>query len=163
MTAFDYAALAVLGLSVMVSVLRGAVREMMALVSWIGSAVIATQFAPAVSALLPAALTSPTLRLAAAFIALLLVSLLLFGFVGVTLTRLVVKSGMTGTDRSLGAVFGLLRGIVILVVLVLLGGLTPLPREPAWRNAVFSPALEALATYVRTYLPQRLAQHIRFD
>jgi len=163
MTAFDYVALIVLGLSVLASVMRGAVREVMALVSWIGSAVIALHFAPDVSAWLPAALSSPTLRLAVAFIALLLICLLLFTFVSLAASKLLIRSGMTATDRTLGAVFGLLRGVAILVVLVLVGGLTPLPKEPAWRNAWFSPPLEALALVARSYLPQRVAEHIHFD
>jgi membrane protein required for colicin V production len=163
MTGFDYVALIVLGLSVLASVIRGAVREIMALVSWIGSTLIALHFAPAVSAWLPAAISGPTLRLAAAFVAVLLVCLLLFSFVSLAAAKLVMKSGMTATDRTLGALFGLLRGVAILVVLVLIAGLTPLPREPAWRNALFSPPLEALALVARNYLPQRVAEHIHFD
>ena len=72
-------------------------------------------------------------------------------------------AGLNGTDRTLGAVFGVVRGVVILVLLVLLAGLTPLPREPVWRNAMFSPPLEALALYARGYLPQRFTEHIRFE
>lgn len=163
MTGFDYIVLIVLGLSVLVSVVRGAVREVMSLASWIVSAFVATRFAPAVSALLPTAVTSPTVRVAAAFIVVLVICLMLFALVSLLLTKLVVKSGLNGTDRTLGALFGLLRGVVILVLLVLLAGLTPLPREPAWRNAMFSQPLEALATYARAYLPQRFTEHIRFD
>ena len=163
MTGFDYIVLIVLGLSVLVSVVRGAVREVVALASWIVSGFVAIRFAPAVSALFPAAITSPAVRVAAAFIVVLVICLMLFALVSLLLTKLVAKSGLNGTDRTLGALFGLLRGVVILVLLVLLGGLTPLPREPAWRNAMFSPPLEALAIYARGYLPQRFTQHIRFD
>jgi membrane protein required for colicin V production len=112
---------------------------------------------------LPAALTSPTVRVAAAFVVVLVACLMLFALVTLLLTKLIAKSGLNGTDRTLGAFFGLLRGVVILVLLVLLAGLTPLPREPAWRNAMFSPPLEALAIYAGGYLPQRFTEHIRFD
>ena len=163
MTGFDYIVLIVLGLSVLVSVVRGAVREVMSLASWVVSAFVGTRFAPAVSVLLPAALTSPTVRVAAAFVVVLVACLMLFALVTLLLTKLIAKSGLNGTDRTLGAFFGLLRGVVILVLLVLLAGLTPLPREPAWRNAMFSPPLEALAIYAGGYLPQRFTEHIRFD
>lgn len=163
MTAFDYVVLTVLGVSVLVSVVRGAIREVVALASWVVSGFVAIRFAPAVSGLFPAAITSPTLRFAAAFILVLVIGLVLFALVGLLLTQLVTKTRLTGTDRTLGALFGLLRGVVILVLLVLLAGLTPLPRAPAWRNAMFSPLLEALAIYARDYLPQRFTQHIRFD
>ena len=101
--------------------------------------------------------------MAAAFIVVLVICLLLFAVVSLVLTKLIAKSGLNGTDRTLGALFGLVRGVLILVLLVMLGGLTPLPREPAWRNAMFSPPLEALALYARGYLPQRFTEHIRFD
>ena len=163
MTGFDYIVLTVLGLSVLVSLVRGAVREVVALASWIVSGFVAIRFAPSVSALFPSVVTSPEIRVAAAFIVVLVTCLLFFALVSLLLTKLMAKSGMNGTDRTLGALFGLLRGLVILVLLVLLGGLTPLPREPAWRNAMFSPPLEALAIYARGYLPQRFTEHIRFD
>jgi len=53
--------------------------------------------------------------------------------------------------------------VLILVVLTLLAGMTPLPRERSWRNALFSPPLESLAILVRTYLPEALASRIRYD
>ena len=162
MTAFDYVVLAVLGVSVLISVLRGATREVMALASWIGATLTAIYFAVPVAGLWPAQLTSPTVRIGAAFVVVMLVSLLLFSLVSIALSQMVRKAGLTSTDRTLGAVFGLVRGVLILVVLVLLAGLTPLPREPAWRNAMFSAPLVELAIYVRSYLPRSIADEIRF-
>jgi membrane protein required for colicin V production len=163
MTGFDYIVLIVMGLSVLVAVVRGALREVVALASWVVSGFVAVRFAPSVSALFPSVVTSQEVRVAAAFIVVLVICLLLFAVVSLLLTKLIAKSGLNGTDRTLGALFGVVRGVVILVLLVLLGGLTPLPHEPAWRNAMFSPPLEALATYARGYLPQRFTERIRFD
>lgn len=163
MTGFDYIVLVVMALSVLVSVVRGALREFVALASWVVSGFVAVRFAPSVSGLFPSVVTSPEIRVAAAFIVVLVICLLLFAVVSLVLTKLIAKSGLNGTDRTLGALFGLVRGVLILVLLVMLGGLTPLPREPAWRNAMFSPPLEALALYARGYLPQRFTEHIRFD
>jgi membrane protein required for colicin V production len=163
MNALDYVVLAVLGLSVLISVLRGAAREVMSLVSWVGSALLALHFAPALARLLPASLSNPALRLAAAFIAILLVSLLVFMLVTSALAELVKHSGLSPLDRSLGALFGFLRGVVILVVLTLLAGLTALPNEPAWRGSLFAPPLEALAVCARTFLPRALGERIRYQ
>jgi membrane protein required for colicin V production len=138
-------------------------REVMSIVSWIASGFLAVYLAPPAATLLPAKLTSPSLRLAAAFVAILLVSLLLFGLVALGLSRLLRKSGLSASDRALGALFGLARGLLILVVLTLVGGLTTLPREPAWRDAMFSPPLEALALAARDYLPQAVASRIGYD
>ena len=163
MTAFDYVVLAVIGLSVLVSIFRGAVREIMALTSWIGSGFIAMEFSPSVSGVLPFAISNPTIRIAVAFVVLLLISLLLFALVSLTVSNLVKKAGLSSMDRTVGAFFGLLRGIVVLVLLVLLAGLTPLPRDPAWRNATFSPPLEALAIFARGFLPEPFAVRIRYE
>jgi membrane protein required for colicin V production len=162
-TAVDYAALGIAGLSVLVSFFRGAVREVMALSSWIGAFLIARYFAPMCSSLLPASLSHPWLRLAVAFAGLMLVSLVLFALVTVALTRIVRRSKLNPWDRALGVLFGLARAVVILVALVLAAGLTPLPRDPAWRSALFAPSLVALAKKARAYLPEALAERIRFE
>ena len=163
MTAFDYVVLAVIGLSVLVSIFRGAVREIMALASWIGSGFIAIEFSPSVSGVLPSAISNPTIRIAVAFVVLLLTCLLLFALVSLAASNLIKKAGLSSMDRTVGAFFGLLRGIVVLVLLVLLAGLTPLPRDPAWRNATFSPPLEALAIFARGFLPEAFAVRIRYE
>ena len=163
MTGFDYIVLAVMALSVLVSVVRGALREVVSLASWVASGFVAVRFAPSVAGLFPSIITSPEVRVGVAFILVLVICLVVFSVMSLLLTKLIAKAGLNGTDRTLGAVFGVVRGVVILVLLVLLAGLTPLPREPVWRNAMFSPSLEALALYARGYLPQRFTEHIRFE
>jgi membrane protein required for colicin V production len=163
MTAVDYAVVGIVGLSVLVSLFRGAVREVMALASWVGAFLIARHFAPMFSHLLPTSLSHPWLRLAVAFAGLMLVSLVLFALATVALTRVVRRSKLVPWDRALGVLFGFARALVILVALVLAAGLTPLPRDPAWRNSLFSPPLVLLAKKVRAYLPDALAERIRYE
>ena len=163
MTAFDYVVLTVIGLSVLVSIFRGAVREIMALASWVVSGFVAIELSPRVSGVLPSAISNPTIRIAVAFVVLLLIGLLLFALVGLAVSNLVKKAGLSSMDRTLGVFFGLLRGIVVLVLLVLVAGLTPLPHDPAWRNATFSPPLEALAIFARGFLPEAFAVRIRYE
>jgi membrane protein required for colicin V production len=66
-------------------------------------------------------------------------------------------------DRVLGAVFGMLRGMLVVLILVLLGGLTALPRQPVWRDAMLSPPLEAAALTAKLYLPSELSKRIGYD
>jgi membrane protein required for colicin V production len=162
-TAVDYAVLGIAALSVLVSLFRGAVREVMALASWIGAFLIARYFAPMFAVVLPAALSHSWLRLAVAFACLMLGSLVAFALVTVALTRIVRRSKLAPWDRALGVLFGLARALVILVALALAAGLTPLPRDPAWRNGLFTPPLVALAKKARAYLPEALADRIRFE
>jgi membrane protein required for colicin V production len=98
-----------------------------------------------------------------AFVGVLVGCLMLFGLAALALGALVRKGGMSGTNRVLGGLFGFARGVLVLVALVLLAGLTPLPRERAWRNAVLSQPLESAAILVRTYLPGPLASRIRYE
>jgi len=63
----------------------------------------------------------------------------------------------------LGGIFGFARGLLIVMVAVLLAGLTPLPRQPAWANAVLSPPLEALASALKPWLPQVFSRNISYD
>jgi membrane protein required for colicin V production len=71
-------------------------------------------------------------------------------------------SGLGPADRALGGVFGLVRGLIIVLVIVLLAGLTPLPREPFWRGALLSGPFETAALTLRPYLPEGLSRRLRY-
>jgi membrane protein required for colicin V production len=95
--------------------------------------------------------------------------LLVFGGVLVIgwITRLALSSavrasGLAPADRALGSVFGLVRGLIIVLVVVLLAGLTPLPREAFWREAALSGPFETAALALRPYLPGGLAQRMKY-
>ena len=163
MTPFDYAVLAVVGVSVLVSLFRGAVREVMSILSWIAAFLIALHYAPMLSELLPVAVKHSWLRLFVAFVVLMIGSLILFALVTLAVSQLVRRTGLAPWDRALGALFGLARALVILIALVLSAELTPLPKEPAWRNAMFRPPLEAMAKNVRAFLPAGMANKIHFQ
>jgi len=162
MTWFDYAVLAIVGISVLLSIIHGFVRELLALASWIVAFLAAQNYAADVAPLLPAALTSGSLRLLAAFLAIFLAVLLAMTLAASLLSRLFRRAGLGPGDRALGALFGLVRGFAIVMVLVLLAGLTALPRQPVWRDAMFSAPLEALANTVKVWLPYGLSQHINY-
>jgi len=162
MTVFDYAVLAIVALSILLSVIRGLVREILALLAWVAAFVVANLFGGRVAALLPAQIPSEELRLLAGFVGIFFVVLLLMSLVSIAVSGLVKNAGLGAEDRILGGVFGLARGVLILLVLVLLAGLTPLPKEPVWRNAVFSQPLEALAMAVKIWLPGDLSRRITY-
>jgi membrane protein required for colicin V production len=162
-TLFDYAVLAVVAVSVLVSLFRGAVREVMSIASWIAAFLIALHYAPMLSELLPVAVKHGWLRLFIAFVGLMLGALLVFALLTLAVSQLVRRTGLAPWDRALGALFGLARALVILIALVLIAELTPLPKEPAWRNALFRPPLEAMAKNVRAFLPAGIADKIHFQ
>jgi len=162
MTVFDYAVLTILGFSVLLSVIRGLVREVLALLAWVAAFVAASLFGGKLAALLPPEIPSEQLRLLGAFIGIFFVVLLVMGLLAVLISRLVKSAGLSVEDRILGGLFGFARGLVIVMVLVLLAGMTALPKNPEWRNATFSPPLETLAVIVRHWMPADMASRINY-
>jgi membrane protein required for colicin V production len=75
------------------------------------------------------------------------------GFINMTLAALLSKTGLTPADHGLGALFGLVRGVLFVLILVILAGYTPLPEEPWWRNAMFSKQVVGVVQQIKLRLP----------
>lgn len=163
MTWVDYAVVAIVGVSVLLSIIHGLVRELLALAAWVVAFLVAQIYAADVSLLLPSAMASQSLRLLAAFVMVFLAVLVAATLVAIAISRLVKRAGLGLVDRALGAVFGFVRGTAIVMVLVLLVGLTALPRQHAWRHAISSAPLEALANMIKVWLPFDLSKHINYE
>ena len=84
------------------------------------------------------------------------------GLVNYLMGELVEKTGLSGTDRMLGLVFGIVRGVAVVGIIVLLAGLTPLPRDPWWNESRLLMHFEQLALWMRGYLPPEIASYIAF-
>jgi membrane protein required for colicin V production len=163
MTLFDYGVLFIIGSSVLLSVMRGLVRELMALAGWVVAFLVANLFSDTVSLWLPESLGSMSVRVLAAFVLLFVATLVIMSLLARLIRSLVHGAGMSVEDRILGGVFGLARGLLVVMIAVLLAGLTTLPRQPVWNNAMLSAPLEALAVFVKPWLPQYLSQRITYD
>ena len=161
MTWFDYAVFAIVGLSMLLAVFRGVVREIVALAGWAAALILSGLFAQQLAQWLPAAI-SPMMRAVIAYVVIFLGVLLLSGLAGLLLAKLFRAAGLGFTDRAVGALFGLVRGALIVFVAVMLVGLTSLPREPFWREAVLSGPLETAVLAAKPALPKDLAQRIRY-
>lgn len=162
MTGFDYGVLAVLGLSVVLGAWRGFVREAFALVGWVAAFILAVTFAKPVAQQVFGFVEPPELRPVLAFGAIALGTLLVSGLAGLLLAKLLHVAGLGLSDRALGTVFGLARGLLVVLALVLVGGLTAMPREPFWRDAQLAPPLETAVIAAKPYLPTALAEKIRY-
>lgn len=163
MTVFDYAVLGVIGLSVLLSILRGFLRETLSLAGWVAAFFVAKQYTLPLAPLLPQSIPGESLRLLAAFLILFLITLLISSLLAIALAEVFKKIGLGWLDRWLGALFGLARGVLVVSIVVLLGGLTTLPRETFWRNAMFSAPFEALVVSALPWLPDGIAKHINYD
>lgn len=163
MTGFDYVVLGIIGISVLLSIMRGFVREVLALVSWIVAFIVAKLYTVELVPLLPEAIPNEALKMLAAFLILFLTTLLLCSLLAIALSQIFKKVGLGWVDRGLGAIFGVVRGVLIIATLVLLAGFTALPKDPMWRNAMFAAPLEAMVTAILPWLPTDIAKHVKYD
>ena len=160
MTIFDYVFLLILAVSMVISVIRGLVREVLSLASWIGAFIIAKYGAPVVSGWMSGLIDHPKMRIAFSFVLVMVAVVLLFSFLSLQIVKIVKMTGLSSTDRALGAFFGLARGVLVGVVLVLVLSLTPLPRESWWRNAFFRYPLETMASWMQPRLPETVQERM---
>lgn len=163
MTSFDYVFLTLIGISVLVSIMRGFIREVLSLAGWVIAFIIARTYCLELAQLLPEAIPSEPLRILAAFLILFLATLLITSLVAIAVSLLFKHVGLNWLDRMLGAFFGLARGGLIAVVLVLVAGLTSLPQDTRWRNAMFSAPLEAVVMSILMWFPADIAKHVKYD
>jgi membrane protein required for colicin V production len=161
-TIFDYIVIFVLVASLIIGVLRGLVKELLALASWIVAFIAANAYAADLAQMLPTAVPGEPLRLILAFIALFIGVRLLMGLLGMAIDALVTAGGLSVADRGLGAIFGIGRGIVIVLAGVILCGMTSVPKQDFWTQALLSPWAESGVRTVKPFLPAALAQHVHF-
>ena len=159
MAIIDYVILAIVVISTLISLVRGFVKESLSLLTWIAAFAIAIGFAQSASSLVPKAVDIPSARVALAFMVLFVVVLIVGGIINWIISTLVNKTGLTGTDRSVGMVFGLVRGVFIVAVLILLAHLTAMPNEPWWKASVLLPQFQIVADWIQALLPADMAQH----
>ncbi len=163
MTIFDYVVLAIIGLSVFFSIMRGMVREVLSLAGWVLAFFVAKTYTLELAPLLPKAIPTETLQYLAAFVILFLATLLISALLSIALSQIFKTVGLGWLDSVLGGFFGTLRGVLIVGILVFLGGLTELPKEPAWRSAMFSAPLEAMVTSAYPWIPPAIVSHVKFE
>lgn len=158
----DYAILAIIVLSAVISVVRGFIREALSLAGWIVAIWVALGFSDELAPYFTEYISVPSVRLVAAFAILFIATLILAALVNYLAGQLVDKTGLSGTDRMLGVVFGVARGVAIVAILVLLAGTTNVPRDPWWSQSMFMHHFQDLAIWIRDLLPPDFASHISY-
>jgi len=159
---FDYGVLVVIGISALISLTRGFVREALALAAWVVSIWVAVSFSKPLAVMLEPFISTPSIRMVAAFLLLFAGTLLAVSVINMLAVKVVKSSGLTGTDRAIGMVFGIVRGVFIVAVLVFLAGLTPLPQDAWWSESLFMPHFQELALWLRDFLPADAAQYFSY-
>ncbi|MFK5913140.1 MAG: CvpA family protein [Woeseiaceae bacterium] len=162
MVAADYIILAIIVISVVMSLMRGFVKEALSLTGWLLSLWVAMTFSSGMAELFGSSIKDPTLRLLAAFVSLFILSLVVGAIINFFAGQLVQRAGLSGVDRTIGGVFGVLRGILLVTIIVMLLGLTTLPKEKWWDESFFMFRFEVIATWLKDLLPSDIARYFKY-
>jgi len=159
----DYAIIGLISISLIIGLFRGLIREAFALFTWGVAFWVGLTFSTPFATFLKDFITDPSARLAAAFIALFLLTLILGAIINKLLSVLIDKTGLTGTDRMAGLIFGIARGVFLIVILVMLSGLTPLPESSWWQESQLLPLFQSLAVWLKLHMPADMASYLNYQ
>lgn len=158
----DYAICGVVLMSAIMGLWRGFIKEAFALFIWMAAVWVGLHYSRDFSQLLQTVISYPSARIITTFIVLFVATLIVGGLISFILSQLIEKTGLTGTDRLLGMLFGVARGAVLVAVMVMLCGLTPLPEDPWWKHSLLIPPFQAFAVWLKTHIPTELAGYIHY-
>ncbi len=151
----DWVILAILVVSSLISLKRGFVREALSLVNWVLAFFIALAFREVFAALLSSYISTPSVRELVAFAALFAATLIVGAMVNNLISELVRLTGLSGTDRTFGMIFGLLRGfVIVMALLIFLPDLVPVDKDPWWRESLLIPELLKLEGWCRSMVAE---------
>jgi membrane protein required for colicin V production len=139
----DWTIVAIVGISCIFSLLRGFVKEALSLVAWVLASFVAITFHERLAAVFAKWIDTPSLRLILAFAALFVLTLLLGALINKLLHTLIAASGLSGLDRLLGTVFGLARGLLIVLAIVIwVPMVVPVKQDSWWYQSALIPHFE---------------------
>ena len=160
MTGFYFAVMAILLVSLSLGLWRGLVYEALSLAGWPVAFMLSRLLAGEIAPMLP--LMQEAARIALAYAVVFIAALVAWAVLVWLFAKLVRALGLGWLDRALGGLFGALRGVLVVLALVWLAGLTAIPEQPFWRAAQTSKAAEDVALLTKAWLPDSIAQRIRY-
>ena len=160
MAALDWVFVAVLLASMLIGAWRGLVFEVLSVMGWVVSFFVAQWFAADVAQWLPMGESAASLRYAAGFVVVFVGSVFACGFLAWLGKKLVEAIGLRPADRTLGAVFGVLRGLVLLLAVAVVAGLTPLHEALWWQESKGAPVLSEVLRGLKPALPEEFGRHL---
>lgn len=160
MSSTDWILLALLAASMLIGAWRGLVYEVLSVMGWIAAFLLAQWLAPAVATKLPIQSSGETLRYAAAFVLVFIASVFAAGLVSALMKRLISAVGLRPVDRILGAVFGLFRGLILLLALTVVVHMTALQESDWWLESQGGPMLITLLKGLRPMLPEKFGAYL---
>jgi len=156
----DWVIIALITVSTLISLKRGFVKEALSLVTWVGAFIIARTFHPQMQSLLESTVETPLVRLVAAFAILFFGTLIIGAIINNMIGHLVRATGLSATDRVLGMGFGLLRGVVVVIVGIAFTRYTPLAQDTWWKTSIMIDRLAVVEDWSRRTLGDEFARFL---
>jgi membrane protein required for colicin V production len=156
MIAVDYIIIAILIISAVMGLVRGLLREAIAVITWFLAIVLAWVFAPSLEPLLGGVLDGSPLRIWAARAIIFVGVLLLGGAISVVLGHYVRVSMFAGMDKFLGFVFGIIRGVVVVGAFTIAVQAMRMDEDPRWKNSRLMPYAIGVADALRGIVGEQL-------
>ena len=160
MTTVDWVFLAVLTFSMLLGAWRGLVYEVLSVLGWAVSFYAAQYFSPVVAGWLPLQSSSETLRYAAAFVLVFIAAVFIAGLLAFLLKKLIESIGLRPVDRTMGAAFGLVRGVILLLAAAVVVDMTALEKSVWWQESKGAPVLNATLKGLKPMLPEQFAKYL---
>lgn len=156
MNEIDIAILVVITISLLIGLLRGFVKEIMSLFAWVAAIWVGLTFSRGFSVLLENMIDIPVARIAAAFVILVILTLIISSVINYFVELLLEKTGLSGVDRVLGVLLGIVRGVLVIALLIMLASMTPAPEQALWQQSNLIPLFQSLALWLREQLPPEM-------
>jgi len=152
----DYSIVAVVFISILISFMRGLIKECISLSIWIVGFWTAIKFHQIIADMLTSYISNASFRIVASFAVIFIAILVLGAIFNFLLSFIISKSGLSGFDRMLGMFFGSARGILLVSVFLLLVSTTSLVQDDWWQKSVFIPHFSFIIEWLRDFLPDKL-------
>jgi len=159
-TAVDWILLGVLVFSMLLGAWRGLVYEVLSVLGWVVSFFVAQWFAPDLATRLPVQSASDPVRYAAAFVLIFIATVFAAGLLAFIFKKLVAAIGLAPVDRLLGAAFGVLRGMILLLAATVVIDMTALKTSSWWQESKGAPLLSATLQALKPVLPEKFAKYL---
>ena len=158
----DYDIIGIISIGLIIGLLRGFSLEIFSLIFWLLAIGIGLSFSREFSVFLDSAISNSLPKIAASFILLFLITLIVGSLIRMLLGETIKKPKLTFTERLGGMVFGIVHGMVVIVVLVMLAGITALPNDLWWKESKLLPPFQIGAIWLRDHIPSALSEYVHY-
>ncbi len=162
MTVVDFGIVTIIAVLLVLGLIWGFVKIAIALGTWLAASTISFSFAPNLAASMLTSIESPPLRLAAAMGILFVLTIMLGALVSFIVRQFISKTGLSGLDRVLGLLIGGSLGMMVVIALVFVAGLTNAPSYDWWQTSLLIERFEVLALWIQGYLPDDIARYFSY-